>query len=150
MERLALTGNGKIDSARLLAIKADANDETATDTPLRGIARDVSEIWCEVLGVPRAAMTDNFFDLGGHSLKANQAVTRIRRRLGRPLDLRDFFSAPNLGALCALLESRGQERVGGIARERPLQRLAVRGHGIALHVRVLVRVPLRRRMRNPF
>jgi len=116
VERIPLTANGKTDRAALSATRTAIEDGEDADEPTSLVQATAAAIWREVLGVERVGPSDNFFDLGGHSLMANQAVTRIKRRLGRPLDLRDFFSAPNLGALCALLESRAEERVGGIPR----------------------------------
>lgn len=57
----------------------------------------LAEIWREVLGVDIVTPDDNFFALGGSSLKAMQVVTRARRSLGRQrFGLADMFKATSL------------------------------------------------------
>ena len=57
--------------------------------------------WQELLGLPRVAADDNFFDLGGNSLHATQVVARVRDRLGLDLPVRDLFTHQTLDALAA-------------------------------------------------
>jgi hypothetical protein len=54
----------------------------------------------EVLGVPRAGLSDHFFRLGGHSLAAARFVARVRTALGRALPVRAVFEHPVLSDLC--------------------------------------------------
>jgi acyl carrier protein len=51
--------------------------------------RAIAEIWAEVLGCEAVGPSDDFFDLGGHSLTAAQVVTRLLSDFGLdvPLDL---------------------------------------------------------------
>ena len=110
---IPLTRNGKIDrralggaSGRVLAtVRGGA---PATD----GLERTIATIWQEILGGALPGREDNFFLLGGHSLQANQAVVRLRRACGCALSLKDFFSAPSLGALATLIRS-GAAQAGG-------------------------------------
>ncbi|MFD7641892.1 SDR family NAD(P)-dependent oxidoreductase [Kitasatospora sp. NPDC059795] len=78
--------------------------EPATDEE-----RAVAEIWQEVLGVEQVGTADDFFALGGHSLAAVQIGTKIRSRLGVPLDLRGFFEDPTVAHTVALLAAGGSE-----------------------------------------
>ena len=64
----------------------------------------VRAIWQELLGVTGIESTDDFFDLGGHSLIAIRLMSRIQRDLGVRLQLTDIFEASSLGALSAKLE----------------------------------------------
>jgi hypothetical protein len=48
----------------------------------------IAQLWCDLLNVPAVAGTDNFFALGGHSLKAL-----------RMLDLAEEFYGIELGGL---------------------------------------------------
>jgi len=73
---------------------------SATATPLERIGA----IWEELLGVNGVGPSDNFFDLGGHSLIAIRLMSRLQRELGVRLQLTDIFEAPSLGALAALVE----------------------------------------------
>ncbi|KNB52176.1 acyl carrier protein [Streptomyces caatingaensis] len=85
--------------------------EGATD-----LVRTVSELWCEVLGLPSVNPSDNFFDLGGHSLLLHTVRDGLHRRLGRDVPLVDLFQHPTVRSLAAHLAaaaSGGPADTGG-------------------------------------
>jgi acyl carrier protein len=51
-------------------------------TDLAGIERRLAEVWTEVLGFQRVALTDNFFDIGGNSLLAVRIISRAEEVFG--------------------------------------------------------------------
>ncbi|MET7245175.1 amino acid adenylation domain-containing protein [Methylobacterium sp. EM32] len=112
---IPLTPNGKADRRRLAVEGGAGLEAEAGVVPRTPLQRAVARIWGEVLSLPEIGLEDNFFTLGGHSLKANQAVVRLRQRLGARLDLRDFFSAQTLAVLADLIERRGLDPAGGLA-----------------------------------
>lgn len=59
----------------------------------------VAKIYAEVLGVETIGATDNFFVLGGDSLRATQVIARIRALLNVNLSLATFFWQPTARAL---------------------------------------------------
>jgi thioesterase domain-containing protein/acyl carrier protein len=71
----------------------------------RGLEDTLAVMWQELLGVTEIAHTDDFFDLGGHSLMAIRLMTRIKRELGVRFDLSALFEAPTVAALAALIRS---------------------------------------------
>src|SRR4029077_19209239 len=93
-----VNANGKIDRRALPEPDdlAGARGGAAYEPPRTDLERTLAGIWREVLGVERVGLDDGFFDLGGHSLKATQLVSRIHRALGVPLPLRDIFTHPTL------------------------------------------------------
>ncbi|MEU5942912.1 amino acid adenylation domain-containing protein [Micromonospora sp. NPDC047548] len=72
----------------------------------------VARVWREVLDVPRVQATDNFFDIGGHSLAMAVVQHRLAEALGREIPLVDLFHYPNVRALAAYLD--GVAGVDGI------------------------------------
>ncbi|MEU3252590.1 SDR family NAD(P)-dependent oxidoreductase [Streptomyces sp. NPDC006997] len=72
----------------------------------------VAGVWCDILGLERVGVDDDFFALGGHSLAAVQIGTRVKGLLGVELDLRAFFENPTVAHTAALLSA-------GPAQERP-------------------------------
>jgi len=99
LENLPLTENGKIDRNALPAPlkRAEASGYVAPRTP---IEKAMAEIWMKILQVEQVGINDNFFDLGGHSLKAMRVITEVRDIFGVEMEPRTVFDAPTIVALC--------------------------------------------------
>lgn len=65
----------------------------------------LSSIWAEVLKLDRIGSDDNFFQLGGDSLRATQAVARIQERLCVELSATSLFRDPTIASLAKRIES---------------------------------------------
>jgi amino acid adenylation domain-containing protein len=105
LDSLPLTPSGKVDRRRLpdpgaaLAGDAPAEPETATEAALL-------DIWREVLELERVGAEDNFFDLGGHSLRATRIVSRVEARMGVRIPVGSIFDHPTVRSLARLVEER--------------------------------------------
>jgi acyl carrier protein len=64
----------------------------------------VAAIWCEVLGLPQVGATDNFFDLGGHSMLAVKVVARLERAFGVAVPVRVVFETQTLADQASRVE----------------------------------------------
>jgi len=95
-----LTVNGKIDSNRLPDIETTRKQITspATQTEEKLLA-----IWKEVLKTDEIGTTDNFFEIGGHSLKATQIVAKIYKEFAVQIALNDVFDKPTILEMAGLL-----------------------------------------------
>jgi hypothetical protein len=101
LPELPLSANGKVDRA---ALPAPSDEPRAAFVPARTtIERALASIWGEVLDRRRIGVHDNFFDLGGHSLKALQLTSLVRNRLDRELPLRSVFERPVLADMAAAI-----------------------------------------------
>ncbi len=97
--------NGKVDRSALpTSAGAHRDPAVAHVAPRTTIETRLADIWQEILGVTQVGIHDNFFDVGGHSLKAMQLVSRIRREFGVALPLRRIFEGPTLAELAAIVE----------------------------------------------
>ncbi|MFY1671399.1 non-ribosomal peptide synthetase [Plantactinospora sp. WMMB334] len=98
LDRLPLTPNGKVDRRALPGLRREPTG--AAPSPASGrlprTPREAAlcEIFAEVLAVPQVRIDDNFFDLGGNSLKAIRLVSRLRKEIGLELPVRSLFTAP--------------------------------------------------------
>ncbi|WP_328454613.1 amino acid adenylation domain-containing protein [Amycolatopsis sp. NBC_00438] len=103
----------------------------------------IAQAWRDVLGVESVGVTDNFFDVGGHSLALMQVHAQVTDRLGRRIPVVELFSHPTVRALAAHLQAaagaqpdtalaRAAERVaarrGRTPSRRPRRPAATNGH----------------------
>jgi amino acid adenylation domain-containing protein len=102
LTKMPLNANGKLDRAQLPEpLTAATSARVLTDTE-RGIA----ELWRDLLaldGLP--APDDDYFELGGDSLRAFELFERIEERFARDLSPNVLLEASTLGSLAALIDS---------------------------------------------
>jgi len=104
---LPRSGDGEIDRAALEELSRRASpSESKAEAPRPGIEAELAKIWEELLGVTGVSRDDSFFELGGDSLTAVRAQSKIRDRLGIDLSLRTLFERTRLFALAKELESQ--------------------------------------------
>jgi amino acid adenylation domain-containing protein/non-ribosomal peptide synthase protein (TIGR01720 family) len=109
VDRWPLTSSGKVDRKALPDPRPDAG--TAYIAPRTDTERALADLWQDVLGAPRVGLDDNFFDIGGDSIKALQIASRLRQR-GLVLRMRDLFTHRTLGALAPHVSALGAARAG--------------------------------------
>lgn len=108
-DSLPMTPNGKVDRA---ALKAPSLNQIATsvtqdkEPPKTDLEATIAEAFSEVLGVGAVGRHDNFFDLGGHSLKAAELVAKIQRYLGFELRLAALLEAPTVVELAVMIQQK--------------------------------------------
>jgi amino acid adenylation domain-containing protein len=106
LDSLPLTPNGKVDRGALPAPDRNraalGQSYVAARTP---IEEKLAKIWGEVLRLERVSIYDNFFDLGGHSLKATQVMSQLRDVFQAEMPLRNLFEHPTVAGLAESLEA---------------------------------------------
>jgi acyl-CoA synthetase (AMP-forming)/AMP-acid ligase II/aryl carrier-like protein len=89
LDAIPLTANGKVDRRALPKPKKESSRSTY-QTPESHVEQLLAEIWKKVLHVERVSKTDDFFDLGGDSIKAIQLSSRLRNK-GYSIKIKDVF-----------------------------------------------------------
>jgi amino acid adenylation domain-containing protein len=111
IDRVPLTPSGKVDRRGLPAPDFNSTQATETFAPARTTLEELMcNIWCEVLGLERIGIHDNFFDLGGHSLLATRLMARVRDVLQIELSLNLLFENPTVAGLAAKAETARQDK----------------------------------------
>lgn len=111
LDELPLTPNGKVDRRALPAPERTRPElDEAYVAPRNAVEEVMSGVWAEVLDVERVGVHDDFFALGGHSLKATQVVSRIREALQVELPLRSLFEDRTVAGLAETLLQEPGER----------------------------------------
>lgn len=109
LDFLPLTPNGKIDRKALP--KPEGRPVTGAEyvAPASPLESRLVEIWEHVLGVTDIGVLDNFFQLGGHSLKAMSLAAQIHREYQVELPLSVLFATPTIQALASYIETSGKD-----------------------------------------
>ncbi len=103
LEAFPLLPNGKLDRKTLPPYAPDASAALARVAPRTPVETALAAIWCEVLALDAVGVTENFFDLGGHSISATQLVARVRKQMHTDLPLREVFLHPTIAAQAVAL-----------------------------------------------
>ena len=128
LEALPMTPNGKLDRRALPAPKQTHPALQSTFVRARTpIEETIVAIWSQVLGIEQVGIHDNFFALGGHSLRAMQVLSRLRAIFQVEVPLHSFLEAPTVSQLAELLQ---QHQASGTKSHmpslRPISREAYR------------------------
>src|SRR5262249_54239381 len=87
--------------------------------PRDAVEETLAGIYAEVLRVPQVGVHDDFFVLGGHSLRATQVAARVRATLEVELPVRAVFEEPTVAGLADRVRAGSGSRI----IEPPLQRV---------------------------
>jgi amino acid adenylation domain-containing protein/non-ribosomal peptide synthase protein (TIGR01720 family)/FkbM family methyltransferase len=113
LDQLPLTANGKVDRRALPEPGEPAAAARAVSAAPRTPTEEIlSGIWSAVLGAESLGVHDHFNELGGHSLKAFQLMSRVRKAFGVELPLRALFDAPTVAGLAAKVEAALRDGAG--------------------------------------
>ncbi|MCJ8272861.1 MAG: thioester reductase domain-containing protein, partial [Psychrosphaera sp.] len=67
--------------------------------PRNALEQALCTIWQDELGVERVGIEDNFFHLGGNSLRVMRTVDTIKRQLDSQYSVKQFYIAPTISRL---------------------------------------------------
>ncbi|WP_414632359.1 non-ribosomal peptide synthetase, partial [Clostridium sp. UBA2485] len=98
LDKMPLTANGKLDR-RALPEPNLAATLTEYEAPRNEVEETLAKVWSEALGIEKVGINDNFFDLGGYSLKATVLMSKIHKALNKEVPLKELFKAPTIKEL---------------------------------------------------
>lgn len=110
-----VTVNGKIDKNALRQFKVTQISK-AGKKPVTHLEDSLLAIWKEVLQKEVISVDDNFFEMGGHSLKATRIVSRIQRDLKITLELGKIFQLKTISKVAAFISSLERSVVTAIPK----------------------------------
>ncbi len=121
MDSLPLTPNGK--STKRTACASIRNRAPEYATPETESEKKLAEIWEGILGV-KAGVTDNFFMIGGHSLKAMMMTAKIQEHFHKEVPIKVLFEKPTIQELALYLEENEskEEQTFEPIKQAPYQR----------------------------
>jgi hypothetical protein len=105
LDRLPLTPSGKVDRRALPAPdRARRELEREFVAPRNDAETRIAAVWRDVLGLDRVGVTENFFEMGGHSLLLPQVVHRLRTAFQLEVPLRALFDEPTIEGLAITVQ----------------------------------------------
>ncbi|MCP4152675.1 MAG: amino acid adenylation domain-containing protein, partial [bacterium] len=109
LDRIPLTANGKIDQKALPAPEIAAG--AGYIAPRNEIEKSLTRIWADILEVQQEhiGMEANFFEMGGHSLRATMLVNRVLKELDANLPLAEIFKTPTVGGLAEFIRKTSKK-----------------------------------------
>jgi len=105
IDKMPLTPNGKVNKKALPQPKGVINTGVKFVAPRDKVEEVICEMWKEILGLEKVGINDNFFDLGGHSLKATTFISRVHKVFNTELPLREMFRTPTIACLANYIKN---------------------------------------------
>ncbi|MCW3466354.1 non-ribosomal peptide synthetase [Chitinophaga nivalis] len=105
LDRIPLTSNGKTDRKALPLPAVHTGEVAAKTAPDTLTAIRLADIWKNILPISHPGMEDDFFETGGHSLKASLLTANIQRAFQVTVPLKEIFRLRTLGQLAAYIDT---------------------------------------------
>jgi amino acid adenylation domain-containing protein len=120
VDNIPLTPNGKVDRRALPAVEPGLGTTNIYVAPTNEKEEKMVEIWAEILGIERETIgvKDDFFEHGGHSLKATILTAKIHKAFNVRIPLGEIFKTPTVEGICSLISvaewAREQDMKGNV------------------------------------
>jgi amino acid adenylation domain-containing protein len=108
IEKMPQTATGKIDRQALP--KPRLNTGPVATSPRNELEQTLANVWADVLKIEQGMIDIDatFFQLGGHSLRATVAITRIHKELNVKVPLAKFYKNPTIRSIAELIRNSTQ------------------------------------------
>ncbi|MFP3918203.1 amino acid adenylation domain-containing protein [Lysinibacillus telephonicus] len=98
MEQMPLSPTGKIDRKQLAELEISLSQTNDYEAPENEMQQILAKAWEHVLGIERVGIRDNFFHIGGHSLKILEILVQVKKHAPF-LTIQDFFQYQTIAEL---------------------------------------------------
>jgi hypothetical protein len=105
LDAFPITVNGKVDR-RALVVPTETTPVPSAAEPATPTEQIVRRAWQHVLGRERIGRYDNFFEIGGTSLRLIEVHHLLTRMLEREIAVADLFAYPALHSLASHLDEQ--------------------------------------------
>ena len=122
LEAFPMTSSGKTDRNKLP--EPTEIIETNYQAPATVIEKEIALIWQEILDREQVGLNDNFFAIGGYSVKAIQIIMRINKKLNLKLPVNLLLEHPTIRELAKMIAEKNipagtMIRFNGMAESKP-------------------------------
>ena len=108
IENIPLTPNGKADTKALLALAELRKNSTVdkSEKPLNDTEIFLAGLWKNILGIDSLGFNDDFFDLGGHSLKAVALIAELKKQKRITVPLASLMQNPTIRKFAKYIDQK--------------------------------------------
>lgn len=101
VDQIPRSANGKIQRVKLTEqfanVAGQRNERPTFRAPNTAISRTMHAMWAEILNTEDIGLDDDFFDVGGDSLKAASFINALQQKWGETIYVSSVFDAPTIG-----------------------------------------------------
>lgn len=141
IEQMPLNANGKVDRTALAALPVEPVTSTERyEEAASSLEHDIQQAWSEVLEFERVSVTQNFFDLGGNSLRLVRVHQRLTEVLQQEISLVTLFAHPTIRGLAHHLSQAAEAQASPMVHHeriregsRRLTQMRERRRQLAVH-----------------
>lgn len=114
LEKFPLNIQGKVDRRRLPYPEIDIKNVPAA--PINELEEKIITIWADVLKIDKDKISteSNFFEIGGHSLKATRLVAKLHKELNVKVPLSEIFLSNTVKTLSQYVSGAMKKEYEGI------------------------------------
>lgn len=110
LDKIPTTSNGKVDKKSLPEVQfTSADDERDILAPTNDTEKTIHSFWLEILGEGAYSIDDDFFGVGGDSLKIMRLRTLVQQGFGLELKYSDLFASNTIQLLAAFIDKAQKE-----------------------------------------
>lgn len=119
IDKIPTTTNGKVDKNKLLEYKSQSNKNQNLTAPGTAEEKLVAAIWKESLNIEEIDIFSDFFEIGGHSVKAVKVIIDTEKQTGKRFPLSILFEHSTVEKFAKLLSDNKEIHSGCIVPIKP-------------------------------
>jgi acyl carrier protein len=104
LQELPKNAGGEVDRAGL-AVLGQEQLTSEFVLPRTELEKTIAAAWQAALGIDQVGVYDNFFDIGGHSLRMIQIHQKLKAELSVDIELLNLFQFPTIDSLVRFLQA---------------------------------------------
>ncbi|MDP4146685.1 MAG: amino acid adenylation domain-containing protein [Bacillota bacterium] len=114
IDSMPLLPNGKVNRKLLSEYDIELSTGVEYETPESQVEKELAQLWSEVLSIKRIGINDNFFLLGGHSLKAAKLSRKIHKHFNVNIAIKDILINNTIKTMAKYIENCSQSTYSSI------------------------------------
>jgi amino acid adenylation domain-containing protein len=103
LDKIPVNVRGKVDLTKLRELYTRSVMEL--EPPQTDIEKKLCDLWMHVLDLDEIGISVNFFEAGGHSIKAIKLISRMEREFGIQMDIKTLYKLPTIKSQAQYIET---------------------------------------------